>query len=152
MIRKAMSRLLERAQKIFSELTTVFSRDRAQYARHRLGREAEERVTQHLRHDGYRILQRNFSCSAGEIDIIAFQDGVVVFVEVRSTTEPAQVNPLATITPEKRQRIIRAAHNYITLKGLRQQSILFRFDAVAVRYNSSGQLINIRHLEDAFEL
>ena len=124
---------------------------KGEYLRHRRGRMAERAVARYLRKNGYRILERNFTCAVGEIDIVAFRDGTVAFVEVRSFTEPATVDPLHTITPQKQQRIIRAAHRYSTLRRLRQENVVLRFDAVAVRRSKDGNIKDIDYVENAFQ-
>ncbi len=121
-----------------------------EYERHRRGRIAEEAVTSRLRECGYRILERNFTCKSGEIDIIAFHDGKVIFVEVRSVTDPARVAPLASITPQKQQRIIRAAQRYATIHNLREENVFLRFDAVGVHRDQKGQITRMKHVVDAF--
>lgn len=126
------------------------SRDDAnEYARPRRGRKAEKTVAHRFRRAGYRILDCNFECKNGEIDIIAFHDGKVVFVEVRSVTDPAFVDPLASIPPKQR-RIIRAAQRYATINNLRNENVILRLDAVGIHYDQSGDIKDIEHIVDAF--
>lgn len=127
-----------------------FRGNQNEYFRQRLGRTAEEAVARHLRRKGYRILERNFSCTGGEIDLIVFRDGIVVFVEVRSVTEPSGLDPLATVTAAKQHRLLRAAQHYVTLRALRRENVVLRFDVVGVRRTSSGEIHEITHIEDAF--
>ncbi len=51
------------------------------YARHEIGKEGEEEATKYLERQGYQIVQRNFSCRQGEIDIIAKDKKEYVFIE-----------------------------------------------------------------------
>jgi putative endonuclease len=111
---------------------------------------AEEAVARYLQRKGYTILERNFSCVSGEIDIIAFRDGAVAFVEVRSVTEPAGLDPLQTVTPAKQRRLVRAAQHYISLRDLRKENVELRFDVVGVRRTSAGRIHEINHVENAF--
>jgi putative endonuclease len=121
-----------------------------EYFRHRRGRTAEEAVARYLRKKGYRILERNFRCTGGELDLIVFQDGVIAFVEVRSVTEPAGLDPLLTVTTAKQRHLLRAAQHYITLRELHGENVVLRFDVVAVRRTSAGRINDITHIENAF--
>lgn len=121
-------------------------------SRHLRGRRAEEAAAKHLKNHGYRILERNFSCSRGELDLVAFREGTVAFVEVRSRTRPALLDPLATVTRAKQRRIIRAARRFATLRSLRRDELVLRFDVVAVIFSSDGRVEELRHVENAFTL
>jgi len=71
-----------------------------------LGDFGEEVAADRLRVKGYRILARNWRTSAGEIDIIAQQNDVIVFVEVKTRTSDLYGTPQDAITQNKRRRII----------------------------------------------
>jgi len=118
--------------------------------RRRLGQRAEKDAARFLKGKGYTILQRNFRLTDGEIDLVAFKDGVVAFVEVRSRTEPTDLDPLETVTHAKRQRIVRAAHHYAAFHSLSREDVTLRFDVAAVRYGPDGRLAEVQHVEDAF--
>jgi len=107
------------------------------------GREAEQRARKYLQSAGFTIVEANFRNPAGEIDIIAREGNVLCFVEVRSRAEAGAVDPLETISYEKRRRIERAAEAY--LAGLSGTPPQVRFDVVAVR----GQRVDL--LRNAFE-
>lgn len=87
----------------------------------------------------------------GEIDLIAFQRGVVVFVEVRAKTDSVGLDPLKTIDTGKRRRLIKAAHHYIQHHDLLRYPVNFRFDVIALRYRPDGTLREMEHIEDAFQ-
>ncbi len=116
-------------------------------ARQRRGWRAEDQAARFLKRKGYRILERNFRITRGEIDLVAFKDGAVVFVEVRSRTEPTELDPLQTITRTKQQRLIRAAYRYVALRELEREDVALRFDLIAIRYAEDGGLAQIRHIE-----
>ncbi|MFO8007472.1 MAG: YraN family protein [Candidatus Brocadiia bacterium] len=115
------------------------------------GRRAEQAAARHLRRNGYRILTRNFHTRRGEIDIIAFRDGTVAFVEVRSLTRPAMGDPLDTINRGKQRHIVQAAREYCTAHGLYNEQIALRFDVVAVTLDQGGRPEQVRHVVNAFE-
>ena len=56
------------------------------YERHVLGKRGEDEATKYLKNKGYKILERNFMCKQGEIDIIALDKDYIVFVEIKSRT------------------------------------------------------------------
>ena len=87
-----------------------------------------------VRH-GFRLIERNFSCKAGEIDLIGqFPDGQLVFVEVRYRNTDGYGSALATVTPTKQLRIQRAAAWYLQ-KNRNLQEMPSRFDVVAIQHH-----------------
>src|SRR5262245_3525731 len=91
-------------------------------------RRAEIRAARYLRSQGYRIVATNFRVNEGEIDLVAWDGDILVFVEVKSRTSTDA--PEAAVGFRKRARIIRAAHAYIARYHL--QRAAYRFDIVAV--------------------
>lgn len=81
------------------------------------GRAAESRVAEHLRAEGYEILERNWVCAAGEIDIIASKDDAVFFIEVKSTFSGREDLALGKMNGAKASRISRAASVWIGDNG-----------------------------------
>ena len=73
----------------------------------------------HLRRLGYNILERNWRVKAGEIDIIAEKDTVVLFVEVKYRKSGAQGGGIAAITPHKLRHMERAARLWMQRHGVR---------------------------------
>ncbi|NLW50806.1 MAG: YraN family protein [Candidatus Brocadiaceae bacterium] len=116
-----------------------------------LGRRGEQAAARLLRRTGYRILERNFRTPRGEIDLVAFRRGTLVFVEVRSQTQPAPFDPIYTITPQKQARVVRAAHAYLAGHAGRHPDTALRFDVVTVLFAPDGARQEIRHVEGAFE-
>jgi len=117
--------------------------------RTRVGRRGERAAVAHLKRQGYKILERNFATRLGEVDIVAFRAGLLAFVEVRSQNEPAELDPAETVTRRKQLRIIKAAQQYCTLRGLPRDDIALRFDVVTVRFGKRRKP-EIVHIEDAF--
>jgi putative endonuclease len=98
---------------------------------HRLlpfGRRAELLAIDHLRSLGYRIVTSGYRTKSGEVDVVAWDGPILVFIEVkaRQNSEP----PEDSVGFAKRKRIIRAAHSYISRYRLHES--LYRFDIVAV--------------------
>jgi len=96
-----------------------------------IGAVAEDRAAEFLQSQGLRLLQRNFRCRLGEIDLI-MQDGAdLVFVEVRSRSNAGYGSALETIGPRKRQRVARAAALYLQRHPAAARTNC-RFDVVAM--------------------
>jgi putative endonuclease len=109
------------------------------------GRDAEQIAVRHLMEKGYRIIDRNFVCKLGEIDIIANHSGDLVFVEVRSRHSTEALNPVYSVNRQKQKKIIRAAQVY--LESRFPQTPTSRFDVVLV---TLGQPPGIEIIPDAF--
>ena len=71
------------------------------YLRHILGRKGEDVVVDYLKNINYNILDRNFSCKQGEIDVIALDGNYVVFVEIKSRTSTEYGLPSEAVTKNK---------------------------------------------------
>lgn len=110
------------------------------------GGAGEQAVAGQLRKSGYTILERNFRCRFGEIDIIAQNSQYIVFVEVKTRSEKAAYSPLEAITAAKRRKILLTAQLYLQQKPSGRQP---RFDAAAV-FTENGQVIRTEYLENAF--
>ena len=78
-----------------------------------LGEIAEDKVTQYLKTKGFYIARRNYHCRYGEIDIIAENDALVLFVEVKARNEDSIVSPAQAVDRYKASRIIKTATDYI---------------------------------------
>ena len=94
------------------------------------GADNEQRATEYLIDNGYSILERNFRNKTGEIDIIAQNDNLIVFVEVKYRSSSRNGDPGESITAAKQRRIRMAAEWYCMEKGL--SDCPCRFDAVLI--------------------
>jgi putative endonuclease len=108
------------------------------------GRASEDRAVRALRERGYQIVERNYRCKLGEIDIVAREGDALVFVEVRSRTDAAHGTALDTVTPAKQRRIARVAEHYLAAR--RPSFRACRFDVVGI---TGGELTIV---QDAFRL
>lgn len=109
----------------------------------RLGRLGEDRALAHLRQHGLILVERNFLCKAGEIDLIMRDGAALVFVEVRRRAGRSFGGAAASITPAKQQRLLRAAQFYL----LRLSPLPpCRFDVVAI---DAGEL---RWMQNVLEM
>ncbi|HEY4242628.1 MAG TPA: YraN family protein [Kofleriaceae bacterium] len=108
-----------------------------------IGTAAETQAVQALLADGFSVVERNFRCRAGELDIVARDPrGVLVFVEVRSRRSAAFGDATCAIPLAKQRQVARVAAVYLAVR--RPDAAEIRFDVIAV---TGGDLV---HLEDAF--
>jgi putative endonuclease len=114
----------------------------------RLGRFGERLAVAHLESKGYLILDRNFRCREGEIDIIAQNDGCLVFVEVRARRGDAMGSAVESVTPLKGARIHAAADAYCRDHPYADADR--RADVIAVDLSPQGRLLRLEHIENAF--
>jgi putative endonuclease len=118
--------------------------------RQRVGRRGEELAKRHLEASGYSILEANYRGKAGEIDLVAEKDGVLVFVEVRARTGAAFGSPEESITPQKRSHIVDTALEYLQANGAESRE--WRVDLVAIELEAGARLKRLDVLENAVEL
>ncbi len=94
------------------------------------GEEAEQIAAKYLADQGYEILERNFRCKVGEIDVIARHRGELAFVEVRSRHSAGALDPIHSIDRKKQRKIIRTAEVYLSRHF--QTPPFCRFDVLIV--------------------
>jgi putative endonuclease len=95
----------------------------------RQGGECEQQALAYLKRHGLRLVETNFSCKSGEIDLIMRDGESLVFVEVRQRADLAHGGAAASITPAKQRRIVRAAQFYLQRH---QPTPPCRIDVVAI--------------------
>lgn len=108
----------------------------------------EDQARRHLESKGLQLVETNYSCKQGEIDLVMTDGHYLVFVEVRFRHHNDFCNPLETITRNKQRKIIRTASHYLLAKH-QHQNIACRFDAVGITYNDQGRL-DINWIPSAF--
>ena len=95
----------------------------------------EELARSHLAHAGYDIVETNYRCTEGEIDIIARHDDYLVFVEVRTKTGGSFGSPEESVTRAKKDRLISVAWHYI--QEHEKFPLLWRIDFVSVKLDKN---------------
>lgn len=115
----------------------------------RVGRLGETEAVAALERAGYRIVARNYRCPAGELDVVAEQDGVLVFVEVKCRSSLAYGLPRDAVTPGKRRRLARAASHYLMEHVPDDRA--YRIDLVEVAL-VRGRIAGTRIITGAFSL
>jgi putative endonuclease len=116
-----------------------------------LGRRAEARAIEHLESCGLRLLERNFRCRGGEIDLVMLDGETLVLVEVRSRTSAAFGGAAASVNARKQRRLLLAARRLLLVRpGYRV--LRARFDVVAFEAGEArpGPAARIDWIRDAF--
>ncbi|MDD4503383.1 MAG: YraN family protein [Clostridiaceae bacterium] len=113
-----------------------------------LGVFGESMACEYLSECGYRVLERNFSCRAGEIDIIAVQGGTVVFVEVKTRSSEKYGLPSEAVSKAKQHKIVKTALYYMQKNRL--FDYMCRFDVMEVMAGEENNH-QINHIKDAFQ-
>jgi len=111
------------------------------------GREAEDLACRFLRKRGARILERNYRCRLGEIDIIAQWADYLVFVEVRYRRSSRYGSGAETVTRRKQERVIRTAQFYLGSRSAARDKPA-RFDVISI--TARGSEHEIQWIPDAF--
>ena len=113
-----------------------------------LGQFGEEQAARYLRRRFYTILERNFRCRFGEIDLIARRGGVLAFVEVKLRRDESHGEAREFVTLRKQQRVMAAAEFWLSQHETALQP---RFDVVEV-YAPRGENgpVRINHIENVF--
>lgn len=78
-----------------------------------IGQGGEDRALAYLQQQGLKLVERNFLCKVGELDLVMRDGAHLVFVEVRERNNPLYGGAAASISPAKRRRIVRAARFYL---------------------------------------
>ena len=125
--------------------------------RRALGSAGEEIAVRTLQAAGMTVLERNWRCPWGEIDIVGQDHGPdfvsgaasvawLVLVEVRTRRGDAFGTALQSITPRKQAKLREVAHHYVQSTGW---SGPWRIDAVAVQMDAAGKLLSVEHIRHA---
>jgi putative endonuclease len=113
------------------------------------GSRSEKTAARFLRTLGYRILEHNFTCEIGEIDIVALDVRCVVFVEVRSTEAGDAQKPALSVDHKKQAKLSNLALYYLKRRGLLDCSA--RFDVLAISWPAGQAEPAVTHFQNAFE-
>ena len=115
--------------------------------RRELGIRGEKIARDFLEQNGYKIIETNYRCSEGEIDIVAQTGDTLVFVEVRTKSSRNFGTPEESITPVKMKRLNAVAAHY----GQNRENLPLsqRIDVLAIQMEKSGKLSRIELIENA---
>ncbi|WP_291400266.1 YraN family protein [Daejeonella sp.] len=111
-----------------------------------LGSDGEQLAKQFLENSGYEILDENWVFKKSEIDLIAYKDSKIIFVEVKTRKNNTFAEPEDFVSQNKQKQMALAADEYIYLMNHQHQ---IRFDIISILFDKFGKPI-IKHIEDAF--
>ena len=106
-------------------------------AKDRLGQHGEQAAVEYLERAGLRILDRNWRCAEGEIDIVAAELQVLVICEVKTRSGTGYGSPLEAITRSKRARLRRLAIRWLVAHGVLFDEV--RIDVIGLVRDESGR-------------
>ena len=117
------------------------------YERHETGRIGEDISVKYLEQIGYTIIERNFECNQGEIDIIAKDKNEIVFIEVKTRTSNKYGAPSEAVNKIKQKHMLQTIKYYLYIRNLSDEFI--RVDVIEVYINNNVYKVN--HIKQAFE-
>ena len=115
---------------------------------YKLGIEGEIFAEEYLLAHGYQIVEKNFRCQQGEIDVVARQTEFLVFVEVKNYSFHSLRSPLSAIVKNKRENIIHAARVYLYKNRIKKTNC--RFDILTIYRRPDGSRA-VELLQNAFQ-
>ena len=105
----------------------------------------EEMACKHLGEKGFDIIERNWRRGKYEVDIIAYKENVIIFVEVKTRSNVAYGEPETFVDKKKQRAYVKMANDYV-ITHKRPEEV--RFDIVAITMKGESPYIN--HIENAF--
>lgn len=116
-------------------------------SRRRLGQWGENYAASHLEANGYHIIERNWRCREGEVDLVARDGETLVFVEVKTRRGDAYGTPEEALTPRKAEKLLALGQQYVYEHAL--DNVNWRIDLVAVELDPQGRLLRCNHIPHA---
>ncbi len=104
-------------------------------------------AARYLRDNGYEILDANYVCRFGELDIVAQKNGTVCVVEVKTRNEKTLISPMEAVDEGKRRRLEMAAKSFLSHIKMTAST---RFDVCEVFVDDNNVLVRINYIDNAF--
>lgn len=115
------------------------------YKRHIIGKIGEDLAVKYLEQIGYKVIERNFECRQGEIDIIALDKDEVIFIEVKTRTNIKFGNPIEAVNEIKQKHLLKAVKYYLYSRHLENEFI--RIDVIEIYlYNHKYKVNHIKQI------
>lgn len=111
--------------------------------RTKVGRTGEDIAASYLSRKGFRILERNFKALYGELDIVAIDRDILVFVEVKTRMDNSFGTPEEAVTPRKLREVVQTAQYYATLHPKYPQAL--RIDVIGIMLGPSNEVLSLTH-------
>lgn len=113
-----------------------------------LGNFGEKITAERLYEYGYRLIETNWRCELGEVDIIAWHDKCLTFIEVRTRRGSSAGTPEESVTPAKQRRLVQLVEAYLQLhpdlQNAQGEFPPCRIDLAAVEFDTAGHLIRLQ--------
>jgi len=119
------------------------------WARKEIGAIGERAAAEMLLESGYAVIERNWRCRTGELDIVAEGEGRIVFVEVRTRMSEGRFGTAAESVDYRKQRQVRETALFY-LRAMKLADKALRFDVVAITLDKEGSVKQINHVKAAF--
>lgn len=132
---------------IFERLATWWQSRRNRPKNPTLGQQGEAEAARFLKRNRLKIVETNWTCPGGEVDLVARDKAVLVFVEVK-TRRGGPVEAEEQVNPDKERRVTRASEFYLR-RWSEEEWPLVRFDIVAVHWPTDGRPV-VKWIRDAF--
>ena len=113
-----------------------------------LGNQGERLAAKFLRKQGFKIIARQYKTRMGELDLIARDRDVIVFVEVKTRRSDSAGHPVEAITPAKQKKLTQLALAFLKLHDLLEHSA--RFDVVTIYWKDGEKTPTVEHFPNAF--
>lgn len=113
----------------------------------KFGQWGEEKAACYLNENGYNIIEKNFRCRMGEIDIVAEKNGVICFIEVKTRNNEKYGSPAEAVTECKKRHLARTAQYYMMLRKFEERDA--RIDIIEIIMRGKDPVIS--HIENAVE-
>ena len=118
------------------------------FARLALGKDGERIAETYLKKRGCKIVQRNYRCAVGELDLIVVDRGVIVFVEVKTRSGLGYGGPLEAVAHRKQRKMIQVAQYFLNENKLASRDS--RFDVIGITW-ANGKA-DVHYVQNAFEV
>ena len=116
-----------------------------------IGRRGEDAAARHLEIHGLKVLERNYRCRGGEIDLVMLEGNTLVLVEVRLRTSSEFGGAAASVGPRKQRRFILAARHLMMIRPA-YRKLQARFDVVALEAGAQPGEMQVDCIRDAFRI
>ena len=113
-----------------------------------LGDKGEKQAARYLKKKGYKIVTSNYKCQYGEIDLIARDADILIFIEVKTRTSCDFGGPAAAVDFRKQKQISKVAHHYLVTHH--NDDVDARFDVISI-LSPNGKKTEIEHIINAFD-
>lgn len=115
------------------------------YIKQEIGKLGEDLATKYLEQQGYKVIERNFECRQGEIDIIAIDKNELVFIEVKTRTNLKYGKPVEAVNQNKQKHLTKAVRYYLYSRHLENEFV--RIDVIEIYlYNHKYRVNHIKQI------